>query len=209
MPQIRVNSPRRYVEHVALIGWGDESGSDATRDPGTYLMSVSLAEQDTADHIRDVMRLLIFKGKPKLHWRDERPPRRTLITQAVADLPISGLVVVRSRPLDPTERPERRRRKCLEHLLVTLEAQGCSHLILESRGTKDDRRDREMIDHLRSHRRLSSRLHLDHVPGPRDPGLWVADTLCGAIVCDRVKDPQDHDYLATIRTNVPVEIIEV
>jgi hypothetical protein len=172
-------------------------------------MSVSLAAPEHVEQIRETMRPLVFKGKAKLHWRDERPLRRSLIIQTLADLPISGLVVVRSRPLDPRERPERCRRKCLEHLLVTLEELGCAQLILESRGAKDDRRDREMVNYLRSARRVSSRLRLDHVPGPRDPGLWVADAPCGATMCDRVKDPQDHDYLATIRAKVPVEIIEV
>ncbi len=170
--------PRRYVGPVALIGWGDESGSDATRDPGTYIVSVSLADQEAIDKIHEAMRPLVFKGTPKLHWRDERPPRRHLIAQMIASLPISGLIVIRSRPQEPDERPERRRRKCLEQLLWTLDARGCSQLTLESRGTKDDQEDRKLVGNLRACRHMSSQLRLDHVPGPQDPCPWVADALC-------------------------------
>ena len=196
-----------YRDRVVLIGWGDESGSDESRDPGSYLLSVVLAEQQDAARIAEAMLALVFKGTPKLHWRDEIPRRRLQIVQALAELPAAALVVVRSRP-DVAERPERRRRKCLERLLPLLAARGCSELILESRGAKDDARDRYLLDTLRRAHRLPHGLHLDHTPGPQDPALWAADALCGVIVCDRVQDPREHDYLAILSAGILVEVID-
>ena len=195
----------RYGSAVALIGWGDESGSDVARDPGTYLISVVLAEQSAAAEIQEAMALLRFKGAAKLHWRDEVPARRRLIAGKVSQLPASGLVVVRSDP-DSTEPLERRRRKCLEHLLPLLAEHDCGHLILESRGSRDDHRDRQMLDYLRRAHRLRRRLHVDHVPGPKDPALWAADAVCGALVSDRVGEP---GYLAMITARMRVEIVTI
>jgi len=189
-----------------LIGWGDESGSDSARDPGTYLLSVVLAVPDAAEQIQDAMRALLHKGTAKLHWRDAVPRRQQAIAAAVAALPVSGVVVVRSRPV-ADERPERRRRKCLEHLLPELGERGCSRLVLESRGSKDDARDRAMLDAMRRSRRLPHGLHLDHVPGPKDPALWAADALCGAVVADRTGENPSH--LRTIEAGIPVDIITI
>lgn len=196
-----------YGERVALIGWGDESGSDVTRDPGTYLLSVVLADPTRATEIQDTMRGLREKGR-KLHWRDLLPKRRMDVVQAMTSLPAAGLVVVRSRP-DLGERPERRRRKCLEHLLPAVADRGCSRLVLESRGRADDGRDRQMLDALRTRCRLPHGFHLDHVPGPQEPALWAADALCGAAVADRVKNPHEGDYLAVLLGSLMIEVIEV
>ncbi|GAB3266046.1 hypothetical protein GCM10027456_50000 [Kineosporia babensis] len=91
------------------------------------------------------MQVLLLKGQRKLHWRDEQDKRRLMISETVAALPIEALVVVRHS--DPGESMERRRRKCMEHLLQELD--GCDELILESRGPADDRRDRTHLDALR------------------------------------------------------------
>jgi hypothetical protein len=105
------------------------------------------------------------------------------------------------------ERPERRRRKCLEQLLPLLGERGCSRLMLESPGAKDDARDRALLDSLRRSHRLHHRLHLDHVPGPKDPALWAADALCGAVVADRTGENPSH--LRTIQAGIPVDVITI
>jgi hypothetical protein len=195
-----------YGERVALIGWGDESGSDAVRDPGTYVLSVVLADPSSTAEVRATMVDLREKG-PKLHWRDLLPKRR-MDVQTMTSLPAAGLVVVRSRP-ELAERPERRRRLCLEHLLPTVANRGCPHLVLESRGPADDHRDREMLDAMRRKHQLPRGFHLDHIPGPQEPALWAADALCGAVVSDRVKDPHEGDYLAVLQGSLTIEVIEV
>jgi len=71
----------------------------------------------------------------------------------IARLPIEALVVVRQGP--ETDKSERGRRKCLETLLPELTRYGCTHLVIESRGARDDRRDRDMLDALRAKKEIT------------------------------------------------------
>ena len=189
-----------------MIGWGDESGSDAARDPGTYLMSVVLADPCHTETIQEAMLGLRYGKTPKLHWREELPRRRRKIAETVAALPVAGLVVVRCDP-QASDRPERRRRNCLEHLLPMLADMDTERLALESRGPADDGKDRQMLQHLRRGKRLSRTLRIDHIPGPQDPALWAADALCGAVVSHRVGD--DVTYLEVIESSIPVETVTI
>jgi hypothetical protein len=121
---------------------------------------------------------------------------------AVAGLPLSHIVVIRDGM--PGEKPERRRRKCLEQLLYTLDDHDVAEVVLESRGPKDDRRDRDMLDSLRSQRSIRPQLRMDHLPGPKDPLLWVPDATCGAVTHDRTGEGH---YLECLRTRVDVTMI--
>jgi hypothetical protein len=169
-------------------------------------MSVVLADPCHAETIQEAMLGLRYGKTLKLHWRDEPPRRRRQIAETVATLPVAGLVVVRSDP-QAADRLERRRRKCLEHLLPMLADMDVEQLTLESRGPADDAKDREMLQHLRRGKRLSRTLHLDHTPGPQDPALWAADALCGATVSHRTGD--DSTYLEVIETGVTVQIVTI
>jgi hypothetical protein len=71
----------------------------------------------------------------------------------------------------------------------------------ESRGTADDRRDRDMLDALRAKKIVSPDLRIEHTPGPKDPLLWVADAVCGAVTHDRIGQPE---YPQIIRGQVDI-----
>ena len=107
---------------------------------------------------------------------------------------LEALVVVRVGPT--SEVPERRRRKCFEGFVPALQALDCTHLTLESRGTHLDRKDRDMLAALRSRRVVTSGLRLDHVAGPAEPILWIADAVCGAYVGQRARGEK---YFEAIR----------
>ncbi|GAA4849195.1 hypothetical protein GCM10023221_30620 [Luteimicrobium xylanilyticum] len=164
--------------------WGDESGSVSSVDPGTYLMAAVVVEPPAVEELRDAMRPLLLPGQKKAHWRGDSDTRHDVVSAVVADLPLDAVVVVRCGP--DRDRDERRRRKCFEVLAPLLADLGCTELTLESRGVRDDRRDRDMLDALRASRRLGPSMRLKHAPGPADPVLWIADAVCGAVVADRV-----------------------
>ncbi|MCE0540182.1 hypothetical protein LWF15_32280 [Kineosporia rhizophila] len=109
------------------IGWGDESGSDSARDPNTYILAAVVTGENQADQVRDTMRLLLLRGQRKLHWHDEQDKRRRLISETVATLPVTAVVVVRST--GPGEAMERRRRKCMERMLSELSECGQTEII--------------------------------------------------------------------------------
>ncbi|MEU0521718.1 hypothetical protein [Streptosporangium sp. NPDC006007] len=185
------------------MAWGDESGSSERLDPGTYMMAAAMGEPDAVTHLRDAMRSLLLKGQRKVHWHDESSDRRLKVVDAIADMPIEGFVVVRSS--GEVDRIERRRRKCLEALFRELDSLGCTHVMLESRGPADDKRDRQMMQHMRKSKELASGLHLSHEPGPKDPMLWIPDVLCGAVGQARVGESK---YLDRISSRVTVRVID-
>jgi hypothetical protein len=113
----------------------------------------------------------------------------------VAELPLRHLVVIRDGR--PDERSERRRRYCLERMLFELESRGVDTATFESRGPADDRRDRNMLDALRARRIVSPRLRMAHMPGPKDPLLWVPDVVYGAVTYERTGDGEYFEILTS------------
>lgn len=188
-----------------LLAFLDESQSDRRGDPDTYMLGAGVcAPGHDVDEVRDAMRGLKLKSEPKLHWRDAVEKRQEQIITALADLPITHLVVVRAGL--PGERPERQRRLCLERMLSELVSLEVQTAIFESRGPADDRRDRDMLGHLRAQKRLSASLRMEHLAGPREPALWAADVLCGAVTADRTGNP---DHLAALRAAAQVTVVQL
>lgn len=163
------------------IAWLDESGSNQSVDPGTYILSAAIGEPLHVDEMRNTMRgLLVGRRHKKLHWRAEAPGRQERIVKTIATLQVEHLIVVRS-DAHSTDRPERQRRLCMERMLPELVSLGVGTAIVESRGPKDDQRDRKTLQHLRNKRLLTDPLHMSHVGGPADPMLWVPDACCGVV----------------------------
>lgn len=121
-----------------------------------------------------------------MHWHDESDKRRREIIEVVARLPVDHIVVIREGR--PGERPERRRRHCLERLCYELDHRGVTKVTLESRGPADDKRDRAMLGALRAKRVVSGALRLHHAPGPGEALLWLPDAVCGAVTRARAGD---------------------
>lgn len=178
---------------TSFQAWGDESGSNSRIDRGTYLMAAVIADSEHYDLLAEEMRGLLPRKEKKVHWHSDAPERHDLVIATIADLPLEAIVVVRQGAPE-AERDERRRRKVLEVFAPELQDLGCGDLVLESRGPKDDTRDRKMFDTMRSTGRLSS-LRLRHAAGPGDPVLWIADAICGAVVAHRTGHPRWLDLL--------------
>ena len=172
---------------MSRIAFVDESGSQEQRDPGTYILAAAICDERRLDVVRDTMLGLRLQKTGKVHWHEEGAGRRLQLAASVAGLALEHLVVVRS--MDATEPQERRRRKTFERLLHELTALEVRRVVAESRGPADDRRDRNHLDSLRAGRVLAHTVRLDHVQGPLEPALWVADIVCGAIVQDRIGNP--------------------
>ncbi|MFS0701145.1 hypothetical protein AB6N24_14340 [Cellulomonas sp. 179-A 4D5 NHS] len=183
--------------------WGDESGSVASRDPDIYLMGAVLAAPEAVADLRAAMIELQRPGEKKIHWRADSEDRHDKVIGVIGELPIEGVIVVRHGM--PDEKDERRRRKCFETFAPELVAAGCTDLVLESRGSAADQRDRKMLDALRSQQRLDGVLRLDHAAGPVDPALWIADAVCGALVASRVGNPR---WWRVLERRMTVHLVE-
>lgn len=171
---------------IGLTAWVDESGSNRAVDPGTYILSAAICDRSHAPQIREVMRALLIRKGGKLHWRDEGRRRQEQIAKTIANLNVEHLVVVRTDAVAVGS--ERQRRLCLERMFIELVALGVGTVVFQSRGPKDDQRDRHTLDHLRRRRMIASSLHLDHAGGRNEPMLWIADACCGAVTQLRCGD---------------------
>lgn len=190
------------IPDPTLRAWVDESGSDWATDPGTYVLAAAIGRPEAEPDIRDHVSRLRLPGQVKLHWRDEDTKRRSTITHAVAGYDLEHLVVVRAGVVD--DRPERRRRKCLERLLYELEVKDVDDIVLESRGPADDRRDIQMLNALRGQRYLSTALRLTHIVGRHEPMLWIPDAVCGAVTTARTGDPSHRAILEARLTVIEI-----
>lgn len=185
-----------------FTAWLDESGSNQALDPGTYILSAAICDTSHAPQVREVMRKLLLSKGGKLHWRDEGRRRQERIAKTIAGLNVEHLIVVRS---DATiVRPERQRRLCMERMLPELVALGVSTAVFESRGPKDDQRDRHTLDHLRRKRMLAGSFHIDHVGGRTEPMLWISDACCGAITQLRCGDGHHYSLIESKVTIINV-----
>lgn len=187
---------------TTLRAWVDESGSDRAHDPGTYVLAAAIGRPEAESGIRDQIRSLRMPGQVKLHWRDENLKRRARIAHAVAGYDIDHLVVVRTGAFD--DRPERRRRKCLERLLYELDTRAVNDIVLESRGSADDRRDIQMLNALRGQRYLPTATRITHVIGRNEPMLWIPDAVCGAVTSARTGDASHQAVLETRLTLIEI-----
>ena len=182
----------------------DESEPNRAHDPDCYLLAAAICEHSNVDRARSTMEGLRLRGQLKVHWRDESMARRRRVVVAVAELPLRHLVVIRDGR--PDERPERRRRHCLERMLYELDRLGVDTATFESRGPADDRRDRNMLDALRARNVVSAQLRMMHTPGPKDALLWVPDVVCGAVANRRMGN---GEYAAVLDSRLQVMTIAV
>lgn len=186
-----------------LTAFGDESESVRLKDPDTYILVATLCSNLEHEDLRDTMRSLLPRGQRKVHWRETTNDReRRRIIDAVAGAGVEHVVVVRDG--SPGERPERRRRHCLERLCYELDQLGVSRLLLESRGPADDKRDRNLLDTMLAKRTLPGGLRIGHATGPSEPLLWLPDVVCGAVTHSRLGD---DSYLQALRSTV--ELVEI
>ena len=162
-----------------LIAFLDESQSHHDLDPDTYVLAASVCAPAMLEPARDVVSGLRLKGQRKLHWRDESDPRRRLIIRTIAEIPLEHVIVVRDGQAG--ERPERRRRQCMERMLYELDHLAVATATFESRGRPDDRRDRAMLDAMRARKMVNSELRITHQRGDQEALLWVADALCAEL----------------------------
>lgn len=174
----------------------DESESNRQLDPDTYILAAALVHDAQADRLRERLTALRPRGQSKLHWHAESPRSRATIAKTIADLAAMHLVVIRA--CGAGEPVERRRRKCLERLAYELGTRSVRHITVEAREPKQDARELQHFNDLRSAHRIDTEMRLYHAAGPVEPLLWLADAVAGAVTAARTGEPGYLDTLAHI-----------
>jgi hypothetical protein len=165
-----------------LTAFVDESGSVRL---GCYLLGAVILDDIFLDDARYLMRDLRI-GVDKLHWNAESAARRRKITEAIAELDHFSILAVGR---GAGRRQERARHKCFEVLLPELEAYGVTRAVFERRGPRADRADLGKVEACHGRRLLTGRLSVVFDEPLREPLLWLADAVCGALFAEQAGDP--------------------
>ena len=124
-------------------------------------------------HLTTVRRSLISLCKPgqrRLHLNKERDPRRRLILDRIAALPIRANVY--AQPGNAT----RARAVCLRAITADLLALGANRLVLEPVDGYEHRDLGEIVAELRMRGRFGDLVY-EHIPAPSEPILRAADAI--------------------------------
>lgn len=171
--------------------------------PDTYILAAALVHDDDAENLRHTLKAIKPASDHKLHWNHESAPSRIKITHTLAETGLLHVVVVRHGPTgDPSERA---RRKCLQQMAFELNDHDVSTIVAEAREGKANARELKLFNQLRTAKQIDHRMRMDHVPGPEEPLLWVADAVAGAVGAHQ--RGQD-DYFAILAQNVDVITID-
>jgi hypothetical protein len=142
-----------------------------------YRVCAVVVADEVTEEIRAELLPFLLKGQRKFHWIAERRQRRQTFLTTISRLNLDSIIVIdRSTP---QRHEERRRRKALELLYLTLENLGVAEVVLESRTATQDHMDIKHIAGLKS-AGLFTAFQLTHVRGGDEPLLWISDTLLGA-----------------------------
>lgn len=176
----------------------DESESNRKLDPDAYILAASIMPTDSCDAVRQAMVRLRLAGQRKVHWVHESDKRRFMLVETIARLEVLHLVIVRS--CHPTEPSERRRRKCMERLVLELAGMGVGQVTMEARAPKQNRSDMHLVDVLRARDGLVCDMWVDHIPGPEEPLLWIPDVIAGSVVAARCGNRSYAEQIAPVTT---------
>ncbi|WP_159621089.1 hypothetical protein [Ruania rhizosphaerae] len=161
--------------------WVDESMHMAQGQlrEGIYVLAATVADPSVCDEIRDLLRTLRTVPDAKLHWKDAGGSHRLRICERLADVGVFHAVVV-GVSVDP-RRQERARRLCMERLVFELAGHEVAQVWVESRTDSLNRRDRRLVDALRTRRVMPPAMMLDFALPREEPMLWFPDVVAGAI----------------------------
>ncbi len=133
------------------------------------------------------------KRRRPFHWVDEGPKARDAMLDLLCTCGVIGHVVVHH----PTgrKRQEEARGHAVRELVPLAVIEGVTELIIESRGEREDSRDRgNMIEIVRD---LDAALAYRWEP-KAEPLLWIADAICGVTKEYLLsEDPAPYERLRT------------
>lgn len=148
----------------------------APEDPHGIYYVVTAAILLEVDAARQALAGVIAPGRQRpFHWASEGTHAREPMMELLIDQGVVAHAVVHY----PTgrRRQEDARRSAIAELMPLVVADGASELIIESRSTREDQRDRASV--------IEALHGIDEIPyrweAKAEPLLWVADAVCGVV----------------------------
>lgn len=153
----------------------------------------------TAPQARKQLAELAHPARGRFHFGKETPGDRLRGAQAVADLAVPLVVVIRTGEA----KPERARGICLPALLWHLHGR-VEHLVLEARSPAENTRDARVLSGRRP--RCCTPMTYEFVASVAEPLLWGADIVAGAVFQERSR--RRPEYMDVLRAGL-VEVYDL
>ncbi|GAA3003259.1 hypothetical protein [Actinokineospora diospyrosa] len=151
-----------------------------TDQAGHYIFAAVFFARSKCELASEAMLGLRTRNHPgKLHWHDMTDRQRLHAARTLASIDGEHVVAV-GAPV-PQETQERGRAKCLERLVVELHGLGVAELCVESRSRRLNDRDVDVVRGAKYKLHKGARFTIAHSPGSKEPLLWAADILAGAM----------------------------
>jgi len=153
---------------VPVHAFIDESGRDRQ-----YLICVAVVDPTKLAPVRKALSALLLPGQRELHFKTEKPPRRRILADRIARLPVTTLIY-QTKSTRKTE--ERDRQRCLEQAVHDLLDLRAHRLVLDTRDLRDAY-DRTTIYRVFGLRGLATELPYEHTDSKLAPLLWIPDSV--------------------------------
>ena len=154
-----------------------------------YMLSACIINASQSK-VNNLLLPLVPHGARKLHWYHMESHMKYRSMLALEELDATYIITDAVEPAHM--RAERARRKCMEQMLRILESFQVDVYTLESRNSRQDQMDLDLMLHLRRSFKVGN-IRLEHLAGSKDSRLWVPDQLLG-IYGDVLKGNQSHSY---------------
>ncbi|WP_326955884.1 hypothetical protein [Amycolatopsis sp. NBC_01286] len=146
---------------------------DESARGGNYLLCATVVEPAHLTSTRRALAPLLLRGARELHFKKEKEPRRRMLIDRIAALPVSArLYLAECTP--KTE--EAARQRCIEHLAEDLLVLRAHRLVLDSRDHRDGH-DRRTLQLALGVRPSKTELTYEHVDSTAEPLLWISDAV--------------------------------
>lgn len=157
---------RKAPPLVAVHAFMDESERDRR-----YYLCVALVEPAQLKPLRRKLAGLLMPGQRELHFYHEKPPRRRVVADKIARLPIA--VRIYQTAYTP-KTDEIARQECLDLAITDLLKIGSHRLVIDSRAERD-RFDAKTIRNQLRDQPASCNFSYDHHDSKQEPLCWIAD----------------------------------
>jgi hypothetical protein len=144
--------------------------ADESRRGSLYIVAAAIAMPRDLRQLRRDLRGLLLPGQRELHFNDQQDPRRRVLSDAIARLPIDVRIYHRTceRYFEPS------RQECIKRLTNDLLVAGAHRLVLDTRAELD-KKDEETIRKVFAPQPFGARFNYEHVDSTSESLLWVAD----------------------------------
>lgn len=146
---------------------------DESARAGSYPLCATIVEPAHLTPTRRMLMSLLLRGARELHFKKEKEPRRRMLIDRMAALPVSSRLYV-GRCTPKTEEAARQRGLAL--LAQDLLALKAHRLVLDTRDHRDNQ-DRQTLQHALGVRPSKTELIYEHVDSTAEPLLWISDAV--------------------------------